>query len=445
MRTITLHTIIALSVALAVQLGMGTSPSAQEVVTDNDTGVGARAMGMGGAQAAAVNDITAVIHNPAALARITSFEAQFGLDLWKRKVNTALASSRGPGKTTSNTDFSGIGTLGFAYPVPTDRGSLVFAASYNRVKDFTGRFRADGYSDILAGNFTGESIEDGGLGIYSLAGAVDISPNISLGASLDVWSGNYTRDNRQLLNDASASYSQLDLNGVDDTITAVSFKPAFLYFRDNVRVGGYLRLPMTFHIEERNYDEGYVREDGGYFRLYEFVDPSSDFNDIYSRDRMTYRISAPMQFAFGIALGRPGRTMLALDANYENWKQGKLKYPADYFAEPTYFLDKYRTTVSWKVGIEQPLPFLGSVVRAGYMRHPLTFKGPKGYSDGSPPIVVTNERDYLTFGFGAEFDRTFRMDAGYARGFWSSEENPRIDKESRNNLYVSLTYCSPGK
>jgi hypothetical protein len=325
------------------------------------------------------------------------------------------------------------------------RGSLVFAAAYNRVKDFTGRFRADGYSDILKGNFTGESIEEGGLGIYSLAGAVDISENVSLGASIDVWSGDYTRDNRQLLNDTSASYSQLDLNGVDDNITAVSFKPSFLYFRDNVRVGGYVRLPMTFHIDEHNYDEGYVRKDGGYFQLYEFIDPSSTYNDIDTRDRLSYRIDAPMQFGVGTAFGRPGGTVLAFDVNYENWQQGKLHYPSDYASEPTYFLDKYRTTVSWNVGIEQPLPFFGSVIRAGYMRHPLTFKGPRGYDEGSPPIVVTNERDYLTLGFGTQFDRTFRMDMGYSHGFWSSEENPRTDKESLNSIFVSITYRSPGK
>ncbi len=433
---------LAIMTAIAVQLGTVPGPFAQEVVTDNDSGVGARAMGMGGAQAAAVNDITAIIHNPAALAKIPRLEAQLGLDLWKRSIDTSLASSRGNGTVTSDTDFSGLGTLGIAYPVPTRQGSLVFAAAYNRVKDFTGRFRAEGYSDILKGNYTGESIEDGGLGLFSFAGAVDISPEVSLGASIDVWSGNYQRDNRQLLNDPDEPYSTLDINGADDTITGVSVKPAFLYTKDALRIGGFVRLPMTYHIEEKNYDEGYVRDDGDYFQLYEFIDPSSDFNDIDSRDKLTYKIKAPMQFGFGLAFGNPGSTILAFDVNYENWKQAKIEYPVDYAAEPNYFLDKYKTAVSWKIGIEQPL-FHNSVIRAGYMRHPLTFKGPRSYDSGSPVITVDNERDFLTFGVGSQLDRTFRLDAGYAHGFWSSKESPRTDKERRNSLYVAITYRSP--
>ncbi len=437
--------------ALVLTALIGGSPVvAQEVVTENDAGVGARAMGMGGAQIGAVNDVTAVLYNPAALTRLDRLEVQLGLDLWKRQIDTRLRSSaQGIGRASANTDFSGLGTLGIAYPVPTRQGSLVLATAYNRVKDFSGRFRTDGYSDILQGNFSGESIEEGGLGVFSIAGGIDVSPNVSIGASLDLWSGSYRRDNRQLLNDPSPTetYSQLDITGVDSDITAVSFKPAFLFFEDAFRFGGYVRLPMTFHITERNFSEGYSRNDGEYFRLYEFIDPTSVHNDeeVTYTDRLEYRIKAPMQLGFGAALGRPGKTILAFDISYENWKQAKIEYPSDYMPEPNYFLDKYRPTLSWKVGIEQPLPILGSVVRAGYMRQPISFKGPRGYGDTASPIVVTNERDYLTLGFGMQFDQSFGLDLGYARGFWSADEDPRTDEESRSSVFVALTYRMPSK
>lgn len=446
------HTLAsAVIAATAVLFGTASMPLAQEVVTDNDSGVGARAMGMGGAQIGAVNDMTAIVSNPAALARLKRPEIQLGLNLWKRDIDTSLRSAQGTGKVSSSTDFSGLGTIGGAYPVPTDRGSLVFAAAYNRVKDFSGRLRVegytdgftDGYIDVPKGNFYGESIEDGSLGIYSLAGAMDVSPNVSIGASIDIWNGDYTRDNHKLLNDRDDPYSQLDIYGADDDITAVSLKPAFLYFQENFRLGGFIRLPMTFHIDERWYDEGYVRDDGEYFQLYEYIDPTSPFNDIDDGDKLTYKIKAPMQFGLGVALGHQGGTILAVDINYENWKQAKIEYPSDYFQEPNYFLDKYRTTLTWKVGLEQPIPHIGGVVRAGYMRNPLTFKGPRG--DDTAPITVSNERDYLTFGFGTRLDDSFGIDVGYTHGFWSSKENPRTDEESRNSVFVALTYRAPGK
>ncbi|MDP2984526.1 MAG: outer membrane protein transport protein [Candidatus Latescibacter sp.] len=435
--------VLFLALIAFVTAGPAVRALAQEVVTDNDIGAGARAMGMGGAQIAASEDISAVAYNPAALTRLKLVEFQLGLNFLRKKIDTSLYSSKGIGSANATTDFSGLGALGLAYPIPTDRGSLVFGIAYNRVKDFTGRFRAEGYSDVLSGNYTGESIESGGLGMYSLAGAVDVSPNVSVGASIDIWSGNYKRDSRQLLNDPTKTYSQLDLTGADDNIQAVSLKPAFLYFIDNFRLGGYVRLPMTFHIDEDNYQELYSRSDGKYFQLREIIDPTSSFTDDSSAQHLNYRIDAPMQFGLGAALGGPGKTVLAFDISYQDWTQAMLKYPSDYAPDPTYFLDKYRNTATWSVGIEQPLPRLRAVVRAGYMRNPLIFKGPRGTEAGAPPISVTNERDYLTLGFGAQLDPSFGVDVGYAHGFWTEEEGPRTDKESHNNIFLSINYRSP--
>lgn len=431
--------------ATAVLIGAATVPFAQEVVSDNDAGVGARAMGMGGAQIAAANDVTAIVSNPAALARLKQVEVQMGLNLWKRKIETNLQSSRGIGRASENTDFSGLGTIAGAYPVPADQGSLVFAASYNRVKDFSGRLRTQGYSDILTGKLTGESIEDGGMGMYSFAGALDVSPNVSVGASIDIWDGDYKRDNRQLLNDSDSNdspYSQLDITSADDDITAWSFKPGFLYFQNNFRLGGFLRFPMTFNIDERYSSEGYHSREGNFFNLYEIIDPTSKYNDsdyTYT-DKLKYKVKAPMQLGLGVALGHTGGTIVAFDVNYENWKQAKLDYPSYITDEPNYFLDKYKTATTWKIGIEQPIPHIRGVLRAGYLSHPITFVGPRTNESGAPQIEIDNDRDYITCGFGVQFDPSFGVDMAYTHGYWRTEENPRSDKESRDTVYVAITY-----
>jgi len=422
--------------------GMANSGFAQEVVVENNTPVGARAVGMGGTGIAGANDLTALFYNPAALARIDRLEVQFGLNMLRRSIDTGQKSSIGTEHAEANTDYSGLGTIGVAYPVPTDRGSLVLGIAYNRVKDFSGTIQIDGYNDYLVGQQTGESIEEGGIGILSFGGAVDVSPNVSVGASIDIWLGDYKRDNRSLLNDDTAPYSQLDITGSDDEISAWSFKPSILYFTDKFRFGAYARLPMTFHIEESYYSEGYSRDDGDYFGLYEFIDPTSQHtdDDVTYTDNLNYKVKAPMQIGLGFAWGTPGKKSMAVDVIYENWTQAKLRYPADYLPEPSYFRDKYRSALNWKVGAEHELPFFDVVGRIGYMREPILFKGPRGYESNEPLISVENERDFITFGLGKEFDRSLRVNVGYAHGIWTQKETPREEEENRNSVFFSVIY-----
>ena len=431
-----------------ILLCCATAVVAQEVAVDNESGVGARAMGMGGTGIAAVNDITAVIYNPAALVGLTNIEGYLGVNVLKRDIKTTLKSAvEAEGTKSSLTDYSGIGSFGIAYPMPTERGSLVLALAYNRVKDFEGRFRFEGYNDALAGNQTGDSIEEGGLGILSFAGALDVAPNLSFGAAFDIWMGSYKRNNRLLLNDYTDDpdypvLSQLDVTGLDDDISAWSFKPSMLYHRDRFRLGAYLQFPMRFHIKEYNYTELYIRGDGEYFNLYEVIDPSSEFTDDSYDDHMSYTIKAPMQFGVGAAWTPVGKSMVAFDVIYENWKQAKLVYPSDYVQEPNYFRDKYRSSLSWRVGFEQPL-LMGLTARIGYLRQPLLFKGPRGLEAGLPEITVENERDFITVGLGKQFEGIVSVDAALSYGVWKEQEGLRSDTENRTRVYVSVTYLAP--
>ena len=427
-------------------IGLVQPSHAQEVVTDNNIVAGARALGMGGAQIAAVNDVTAVIHNPAALARIENLEIQLGVNMLKRKIKTNLKSNFAYGSGSAENDYSSLGTIGIAYPVPTDRGSLVLALAYNRVKDFSGIFKNSFYDEYAFvtdeetwdGNVTNELNEEGGLGIISFGGAVDISPKVSFGLSIDVWTGSYKVDKRILSNDYPGEVSWLDITGGEDEITAWSLKPSILYFTKDFRFGAFLRLPMRFHIEQKNFEEYYSRNDGYFFNVHEYIDPYSgtsflDDNDSYS---INYKIKAPIQIGLGVSFGEPGRRCMALDMVYENWENAKFDNEYD----PFYFRDKYRSALNWRVGLEHKLPFFNTVGRIGYLRQPATFKGPRGNDPGEPEIDVTNERDYLTLGLSKNFDESFRLDIGYAHGFWSAEEGYREDKEYHNRLYIALNY-----
>ena len=444
-----MKTLKIIAIVILPLTGMLQPSYAQEVVTENNLVAGVRALGMGGAQIAAVNDVTAVIHNPAALARINNLEVQMGLLMLKRNISTNLSSNFVNGSGRADNSYTGLGTIGLAYPVSTERGSLVFALAYNRVKDFSGIFNLNDYNDyafetddeVWGGYENFETTDQGGLGIFSIAGAVDISPNVSVGASFDVWSGSYNTDMRVLRNDYDGEVSWLDITGGEDNITAWSFKPSILYFNKNFRFGAFVRFPMTFHIDQRNYEEYYSRNDGYFFNIHSSINPTSgeDFLDDNYYSVADYKIKAPMQLGFGLSMGNPRTGSLAIDLVYENWEEAKFDDEYD----PHYFRDKYRSATNWRIGYERSLPFLKTVGRIGYLRQPVTFRGPRGNSFEEPYIDVVNERDYITLGFSKEFDESFVLDVGYAHGFWSQEEGNRKDKESHDRIYASVKYRLP--
>ena len=446
MKTIKAIQFLCAGVAMVFLTGQ---TSAQEVVTEPGMPSGARGLGMGGAQIAAVNDVTAVIANPAALARIDKLTFNIGLASRSKELNTTLRSALANGSGSATDDTAGLGTVGIAYPVPTDQGSLVFAVAYNRATDYSGLFSLSSYNqrafetetDVWEGYEDNEISETGRLGVVTLAGAVDVSPTVSVGAALDIWTGDYSVDNRLLRTDTPGGVSWMDATGGEDEITAWSLKPAILYANGLTRFGAFIRFPMTFHIDQKNYEEYYSRNDGGFFTIHEPVDPYtySDYLDSSDSYRVTYKVKTPMQFGMGFSYGQPGRKSLAFDVVYENWTQGEFGDNYD----PYYFRDKYRSTMGWNLGVEHPLPFFGLVGRAGYMHVPLRFKGPRVSAAGEPVIKVKTDRTYLTFGVSKSFDKNLQLDAAYAQGYWETVEGGRTDKETQGRLMVTLSYVTP--
>ena len=171
----------------------------EEVSAGNFFGVGARAMGMGGAHIACVNDATALFYNPAGLARVKRLELGLGLTHQRFLNETGLLGSNRPAgafyyydnnsRRQSNTRFS---SASFVYPVPTYRGSLVFGLGVFRMMNFDKTFK---YSYIPSATYmygdAGQELvsESGGVNMWSAGGALDISPNISIGLALNYWHG----------------------------------------------------------------------------------------------------------------------------------------------------------------------------------------------------------------------------------------------------------------
>lgn len=195
-------------------------------ILDNELGFGARALGMGGAYTGVADDYSAVYWNPAGLTQLR--KSEMFLDFTHLRINNDVTyQGNVSNPTASNTKFN---SFGLVLPVPTVRGSLVFALGYQKVKDFDYINEFEGASDADNGlsfivdsteqvyDFFGKNVtrgeflqEEGSMDQYNLSGAIDISPNASFGVALNYWTGK---------SDYSLDFTQTDTENNFETFPA---------------------------------------------------------------------------------------------------------------------------------------------------------------------------------------------------------------------------------
>ncbi len=151
------------------------------------SGVGGRALSMGSAYIAIADDYSATMWNPAGLTQLRRMELFTSLSHLQYS-NNASAGELGSNDETSKTKLNSIG---FAFPIPTYRGSMVFAVGYNKVRSFDGGFNFGGFNstDTIQAQQSFNEIESGGMANWVFSGAVQVTPHLSVGATLNLWRG----------------------------------------------------------------------------------------------------------------------------------------------------------------------------------------------------------------------------------------------------------------
>ncbi|KPL18580.1 MAG: hypothetical protein AMJ92_07385 [candidate division Zixibacteria bacterium SM23_81] len=398
-----------------VCLGLVSRPaSADEAIqlTDN-FGLGARAMGMGGSAIAVSEDISALYWNPAGLAQVRRIEFSGSLSHQRYTSKTTYFQNASKDRE-SNTRLNAIGMV---FPVPTYRGSLVFALGAGRVKNFDAFFIQRGYSSQDEWWEEGQETQSGGLFSWSLGGAIDVSPTLSLGASVNLWDGDYNYDWDAFFADTRDMYvnppSDFDTTYIHDTQEA-DFDGL------NLKLGGLLRLsrfvkagltiasPVSYDISgevvERTVD---VYDDGS-------VDQYTD--SFYYENE----ISTPWEFGFGMAWSVP-TLLLAADLRYADWSQMKFN------DQP---LNDYDETLSLSIGGEYILPTAGVKVRAGFSSEPLAFVARK----------IIEDRKYYTLGAGFLVGQVMTLDLAWVHGTWKTSQPFLSQKDVVDRIFLSTSY-----
>ncbi len=397
---------------------------AQENILSNgiELGIGARAIGMGGAYSAVGEDYSASYWNPAGLALVRRFEISGGLSRYQSTTDTRFQNT---GVLDEET-FTRLNEFGIVYPVPTYRGSLVFSFGYNRSKSFDSNF-AFGTFNPLPDDQVEQSwreYETGTLNQWTAAGAVDLSPAFSVGLSMNFISGkdDYTftfkeRDNTDI-------YTFNDFRRDDTIISSLSGFNLTLggLYRVNseLRLGAYMITPMTVTINEDWQTSEVTTFD---------EDPSESSSD---GGQFQYKMRTPYIFGAGTAFNIAG-LLLAGNVELMDWKQVRYETepPLDGLSRAEandQIRDNFRSTTRIRLGAEYTIPNSRTQIRAGY------------FIDPSPLLTASTERDrkLYSLGLGLLLDKQVKLDIAYVFGDW--EETDPFDNNYVNSISRSISY-----
>jgi len=369
-------------------------------------GVGARAMGMGGAHIAVVEDASAIYYNPAGLAMIRRIE--LGAAFSYQDDNTDV-DYRGE-LFDSPISSTKLHQVSLAYPVPTYRGSLVLGFAYHRIVSLDRNYFRSGINDV--GQREVEDIaERGGMGMYSIAAAFDASPDISLGASLSLLGGS---------SDMEYSFTQSGMDGADywytsdSDIDGVTGSLGMLYkFEPLGRFGLMVNFPKSLSL------------DG----TYEDAEVIESFSD---------DITLPFTVGGGIAI-TPPNFVFALDVEFTDWSQIDFEGPIRFVDQFGRRRSAYETTTKVHAGAEVLIPDMPVRLRAGYVYDPIPYK--LFFTDNAYHLVENDaQRDYFTFGAGVILQEALTLDFAFVTGGFERSAMGTIEDASHNRVFVSAGY-----
>ena len=425
---------------------VGGAAAQEERAIDNFAGVGVRAMGMGGAFVGVADDFTAMYWNPAGLAQMQRREVQVSF-LRNSRANDSIFNGT-PGRSElTNTRF---GSLGFVYPYPVYRGRLVLAAGLTRIKDFDWSLNLKGDDDRLAADHAFQ--HEGELALAGVSAAIDVSPAVSLGATLGLVSGEDQAVNEFDWADLQNEFDEQRFLARDSFTDEYQWTPYAV-------LGVMLRTPR----DKPRYRLGATFATGGTHKIrYVFRGSPSDtgyssveyddgtveeFSDEEARN--TYELALPFEFGVGAsAEALPGLT-LAGSLHLAEWSQSEYEgADEDGLRADTSFETQYRDVLRYHVGVEYRVPVVALDLRAGYFVDPVPFIGPRDPDSDDPPIRIEEDRRFITLGAGILIDEAMQIDLAWVRGAFKQVEeysgqysdNVLSEDYAINRLVVGLSY-----
>lgn len=380
-----------------------------------ELGAGGRAVALGGAYRALSDDLSGLYWNPAGLASVRRIE--FSLGMTQSQMQDAAQIYQNP--ITNRLSRTRLNELGMVFPFPTYRGSLVFAVGYHQVLYYD--YFATFTTVSIDSTFQGDELEAGRLGLWSLGMAIDLSPMVSVGAAVRLWTGynDYSWNSYEfedvLTNSSSNLSSDLDLSGFN-VMTGLLLRPT-----PWLRIGATLESPLKLSIDEDYADSWSSNNQGEY--------DYGSFSASYS-----YHISRPFRAAIGAAV-LVGRVGLSADAVLNDWSQIQFADESPYVGLTKDQANReisrqLRSTADLHVGLEYWLPFADARLQAGYAYLPSPFSGEE----------VLGNKNVYSGGISVLLDPSLQVQATLALAQWDRTLGGWGEELQLTHLLITLSY-----
>lgn len=411
---------------------------------------GARAAGLAGAYVAIADDHEALLHNPAALARVPRPEISGTVERRAPRQEVTYLGHPEVSRVTKTT----LHAAGFAYPFPVYRGSFVVGMAYDRAIPMNSEYFRTG----AGGRVRSEKesiIEEGSVGAWTTGVAFDLSPTLSLGASGTILAGSSRRDRtfHHLSTtgpdygiDTSSRTDNTSINAVTGTVGAL-LRPS-----KSVRLGITLHLPETYTLKGRyvwsgQFYEAVLDSLGRELRVGTYVYEPRD-------DRFEYKLKLPLRVSTGVAVAAGGPLTgltVAGQVDLADWTQMELAGSTLRTEDRQY---AYRSVTEWRGGLEyaremaittdSPLPLR---LRAGYAYIPVPYRfvGTDVFLAEAATARFAPNRTMISAGFGLGLDPNTMLDAAWTRTSFersgtSTAGVVTTERVSENSILVGLTF-----
>ncbi len=311
--------IVSLSVILPSGIYAGEETQRVEIPSSfNPVGSGARALGMGGAFMAVADDATAASWNPAGLVQLEKPEISIVYEAFHRSEDNSFSLTP-EGNGEESVSKGAVNYLSAVYPFSAWGRNMVLSLNYQRLYDFHREwdFRLNTEDTDLFVEDSFQHRQEGELSAVGLACAVQITPRLSVGLTLNLWDDDLspneweqkTLQQGEGLFFGEKFYSR-SLNTEKYSFSGINANIGFLWEISNaLRLGAVLKTPFDADLDYS----------GFYSSVPYYADTQPSPDEIYPEQQEKQTLEMPMSYGIGLAYRFSPNLMISADIYRTQW------------------------------------------------------------------------------------------------------------------------------